>query len=414
MHMKFRSTPKRVLRRAMFLAHADRASVKSGSIALTISLLAGLVAGIVLGNVTDTLLALPGLIVLAPAAIALRGNVFGALASRMSTMTRLGDVPFSRKLNTSVGQNLAASISLSIFCSFLLAIMAKIVSEAFGINNVITLSDFFVISIVGAIVPTIIVLIVTVFLAKICVKRDWDLDNIAAPIVTATGDLVTIPSLLFATLFVKLGWVTPVIAIISSSIAISLFAFSLFSKHVRLKRIVRESTPILAVGGLISIFAGITVQGRLESLTELPIFLVLVPPLLSINGSIGSILSSRIATKLHLGTIRSDKISLPSISEDIAIAYVLAIPIFLLLGIFASIFSALSNLSGPASILVIFVSLIAGLIATTLSNIVGYATAIVTYRFGLDPDNFAVPSVTSVSDLVGAVVLMSTIGVLVL
>ena len=115
----------------MSLTRADRASVKSGSIALTISLLAGLAAGLVLGTVTDTLIALPGLIVLAPAAIALRGNVFGALASRLSTMTRLGDIPFSRRLNTSVGQNLAASVSLSIFCSFVLAVMAKIVSEAF-------------------------------------------------------------------------------------------------------------------------------------------------------------------------------------------------------------------------------------------------------------------------------------------
>ena len=121
-----------------------------------------------------------------------------------------------------------------------------------------------------------------------------------------------------------------------------------------------------------------------------------------------------ISTKLHLGTIRSDKISIPSISEDIAIAYVLTIPIFLMLGIFASIFSALGHLSGPSSFLVILVSLISGILATTISNIVGYGTAIITYRFGLDPDNFAVPSVTSVSDLVGAIVLMATIGVLVL
>src|SRR5690606_6502604 len=144
---RFRSTPKRVVRRALSLTRADRASVKSGSIALLVSLLAGLTAGVTLGSFTDTLIDLPGLIVLAPAAIALRGNVFGALASRLSTMMRLCDIGFSRRLDTCVGQNLAASISLSIFCSFVLAVLAKIVSEAFGINRVISLSDFFVISI---------------------------------------------------------------------------------------------------------------------------------------------------------------------------------------------------------------------------------------------------------------------------
>lgn len=412
--MEFRSTPKHYFRKALSVTHTDRASVKSGSIALLLSLIAGLAAGIVLGSITDTLLELPGLIVLAPAAIGLRGNVFGALASRLSTMNRLGDMSFSRRLNTNVGQNIAASISLSIFCSFILAIMAKVISEAFGIDNAISMADFFVISIIGAIIPTAVVLMVTVFLAQICVKRDWDLDNIAPPIVTATGDIVTIPSLVLATIFVKLGWVTPAIAFVTSLVAISLFVFSIFSKHARLKHIVRESTPILVIGGLVSIFAGITVQGRLESLSEIPIFLVMIPPILSINGAIGSILSSRIATKLHLGTIRSDKISFQSVSEDIALVYLLAIPIFLFLGIFAAFFAVIGHLSGPSSFMIILVSLISGVFSTTFSNIVGYSTALVTYRFGLDPDNFAVPSVTSVSDLVGAVVLMATIGVLVL
>ena len=32
-----------------------------------------------------------------------------------------------------------------------------------------------------------------------CAQRDWDLDNVAAPIVTAAGDIVTLPSLFLAT-----------------------------------------------------------------------------------------------------------------------------------------------------------------------------------------------------------------------
>ncbi len=412
--MKIRPTSQRIIKRVMFLNSVDKSSVKSGSIALGISLFTALAAGIILGSITDTLLELPGLIVLAPAAIGLRGNVFGALASRLSTMARLGELRFSRKINTNVGQNLLASISLSIFCSFVLALLAKIVSEAFGTDKAISLADFFTISIIGAIIPTLIVLFVTIFLAKICVKRDWDLDNIAAPIVTATGDLVTIPSLLFATIFIKLGWISTFVGFVSAAAAIAIFLLSIFSKYMLLKRIIRESTPVIIVGGLISIFAGITVQGRLESLSQFTIFLVLVPPLLSINGSIGSILSARISTKLHLGTLPSHKISIPGASEDFAIAYSLAVPIFLLIGIFVSVFTVVGHLSGPSNILLILVSLIAGLIATTFSNIIGYITAIITYRFGLDPDNFAVPTVTSVSDLIGAVVLMSTIGVLVL
>ena len=41
----------------------------------------------------------------------------------------------------------------------------------------------------------------------------------------------------------------------------------------------------------------------------------------------------------------------------------------------------------------------AGLIATPITIVLSYYLAIVTYRFGLDPDNQTVPIITSVMDL---------------
>ncbi len=399
-------------RRATALLRTDPLSVRTGFVALVVSTIAGLVAGIVLGSITGTLLALPGLIVLLPGAVGLRGNVFGALASRLSTMVQLGDSRFSRRLDTRSGQNLASAVILSISCSFILAGLAKIVSEAFGIKNAISFSDFFVISIIGGLIPTVVVLFVTVFLAKACVRYEWDLDNVGAPIITATGDMITIPSLVLATLLVGIGWVTPVISVVACLCAFGLLIYGLFSQAEILRGIVRESLTVLIVGGAVSILAGLTVQGRIDGLSEYPIFLVLLPPLLSINGAIGSILSARISTKLHLGTVRSERFAFSPVSEDVTVSYLLTIPIFLMLGLFCAALAEFGHLAGPAWYLVVAVAVIAGIVATTFSSILGYFTAVVTYRFGFDPDNFAVPAVTSGSDLVGAVVLMITIGVL--
>lgn len=410
--MKLRATPERMYRRATALLRTDSTGVKTGFIALVISTCAGLVAGMVLGSTTGTLLALPGLIVLAPAAIGLRGNVFGALASRLSTIAQLEDLRFSRRLSTKVGQNLASATILSISCSLFLAGIAKIVSESFGIKNTISFSDFFVISIIGGLIPTAVVMIVTIFLAKACVQKEWDLDNVGAPIITATGDMLTIPSLVLATLLVKIDIVTPMISAVVSIGAILAFIYGFFSTHETTKRIVRESMTVLMIGGSISILAGLTVQGKLDSLSDLPILIVLVPPLLSLNGAIGSILSARISTKLHLGLVRVDKFGFSSVSEDVVVSYLLAVPIFIVLGIFLAVYSSVGHLAGPGWFLTVSVVVIAGVVSTTFSNIVGYITAVSTYRFGLDPDNFAVPAVTSISDLIGAVVLMITIGVL--
>ena len=54
-------------------------------------------------------------------------------------------------------------------------------------------------------------------------------------------------------------------------------------------------------------------------------------------------------------------------------------------------------------------------IATPVTIVLSYYLAIVTYRFGLDPDNQTVPIITSVMDLAGVagiLVVMTLLGVL--
>ena len=51
-------------------------------------------------------------------------------------------------------------------------------------------------------------------------------------------------------------------------------------------------------------------------------------------------------------------------------------------------------------------TLLAGVVVTPVTIVAGYYLAIVTYRFGLDPDNQGVPIITSVMDLAGVAVLL--------
>ncbi len=50
--------------------------------------------------------------------------------------------------------------------------------------------------------------------------------------------------------------------------------------------------------------------------------------------------------------------------------------------------------------------MLAGLLVLPLILVVGYYLAVLTSRFGLDPDNHAVPIITSVLDLAGVVALL--------
>src|SRR5215212_8346324 len=121
-----------VVARFRALLRSDASGVRAGFVALLISSGGDLLAGLTLGSITGTLESLPGLLVLVPAAIGMRGNVFGALGSRLGTAVHTGTFQISgpnrqawSRRDTVVGQNLAAALSMSLSVSLVLAFLAK-------------------------------------------------------------------------------------------------------------------------------------------------------------------------------------------------------------------------------------------------------------------------------------------------
>src|SRR2546430_11824528 len=108
-----RVSPRSVGARLRRLLGPDAASVGQGLAALLISSGGDLLAGLTLGAITHTLETLPGLLVLVPAAIGMRGNIFGALGSRLGTAIHTGKFRGSRRARTAVGQNILALLTLT-------------------------------------------------------------------------------------------------------------------------------------------------------------------------------------------------------------------------------------------------------------------------------------------------------------
>jgi len=293
----------RLLRRFVAVVRSDPSGVGAGFVALLLSSGGDLLAGLTLGAITGTLESLPGLLVLVPAAIGMRGNIFGGLGSRFSTAIHTGTFRVSRRLDTLVGQNVVASLALSLSISLVLAVLAKAVSVAFGVANSISIVDFVVISVVGGMLSSLVVLLVVVVVTTACVRFDLDLDNVSTPIVTAAGDVVTLPGLFLATYLIGIAWFTPVVAGLCVAAGLVALVVGLRARLPILRSIVRESVPVLAIAGMVDVIAGITIEKRIESFLVYPALLVLVPSFLEDAGALGGILSARIATKLHLGTI---------------------------------------------------------------------------------------------------------------
>ncbi|MEM8904439.1 MAG: magnesium transporter [Actinomycetota bacterium] len=391
----------------------DAADTRQSLVALAISTVTSIGAGLTLGAIDETLDELRGLLVLVPAAIAMRGNIFGALGSRLSTALHTGTFSLSRRIDTVVGQNVAAAVVLTLASSVVLGGLAKSTAVAFGVPDTISVLDLVVISTLGGVVSSLVVLAVTLALAGGSTRFGWDLDNVTAPLVSAVGDVVTLPALFLATYAVGVDAVTPLLGVVSVAAMVAALGWALRSGLHVLVAIVRESIPILLVAGLLTVVAGVAIEKQIATFGRFQVLLVLVPAFLAGAGAIGGILSSRLSSKLHLGLVEAAALPDRVARRDLGSAVGLAVPVFLAIGVLAHLSATTLGQSSPGLGDVVVISLVGGLATTALVVVIGYYGTIAAVRFGADPDNVGIPLVTSTVDLVGAyalVVAVSLVG----
>jgi mgtE-like transporter len=220
---------------------------------------------------------------------------------------------------------------------------------------------------------------------------------------------VTLPALVLATYVVGSMRVSQTVAWLSVLLTAAALSWAARSQLRELHRVLRESFPVLLVAGLLNIVAGITFEKRLDAFAALPALLVLVPGFLSSAGSLGSILSAQLATRLHLGLTEPRALPDRGARSVIVAVLVLSLPTFVLTALAVEVGAALAGMSGPAVIELVGVASFGGCITMLLVVPVAYYGAVAAVRVGLDPDTYGIPLVTSMLDLVGAFALVSAI-----
>ncbi|MBW8825931.1 MAG: magnesium transporter [Acidobacteria bacterium] len=387
----------------------DASAARQALVSLVLNSSTSFVAGTVLGSIAGTFERMPGLLVLVPAAIGLRGNIFSSVGTRLSTAIHTGTFRFSSRRDTVLGQNVAASISLTLGLSLVLALVAKGIAVALGIEHSIPIGDLAVISITGGLLASVPVLGATLGMAGGAVRFGWDLDNVSAPIVSTLGDVLTLPALWLATGLVGLHLVTPALAVAATVAALLALVLSLRSPLDELRRISRESLPVLATACAVSAMAGITVEKRFGSFARYPALLVLLPAFLSSAGALGGILSSRLGSKLHLGLVPPTALPSREARRDIGLVAGLAVPVFAFNAVGAHYVALLFNQASPGIGRMLAVTALGGVFAIAFVLFVAYYGTVAAFRLGVDPDTYGIPLVTSSVDFAGAFALVLSI-----
>ncbi|MFP4310801.1 MAG: magnesium transporter [Nitriliruptoraceae bacterium] len=387
-------------------------SIRTGSMALALGLAATLVAGIVLASAESQLQAVPGLLALIPAAIGMRGAIFGALGSRLATGILTGE--FDRQLTRTsyLGRQVEASTVLTLASALQAGAIAWGVSAALGLETAPLLS-LVAISLVGALLSSIVLFLVVIAMARRSQALGFNLDDAGAPIITATGDLVTLPALLLATLVLRVPWLAETIGVIGIIAGLVAVVLGLRTEDALIRRVVRESLIVLTIAVTVDVLAGVVVQARAEEQFATAALLVLLPPFIANCGSLGGMLASRLASKLHVGQLDPRLLPGKLAVLDFTLITLLAVLAFSGVGLTGWLAAVIVPGVEPVALLsTVAVVLLAGVFALPIMSGTAYGAAAVSFRFGFDPDNHGIPVVTAVMDLTGVVCLLAAITVL--
>src|SRR3989344_6234774 len=160
-----------------------------------ISVTGGLIAGFMLASATNQLELIPGILILLPGFLEMRGNISGALSARLSAGMFLGKLKPKFENSRILKSNILACFAQVLIVSFVLGIVSFLsVDIFFGISNM----KIVYIAILAGILSNLIEIPLTTIATFWLFRHGHDPNNIMGPYVTTTGDLVSIVSLLIA------------------------------------------------------------------------------------------------------------------------------------------------------------------------------------------------------------------------
>jgi mgtE-like transporter len=176
------------------------------------------------------------------------------------------------------------------------------------------------------------------------------------------------------------------------------------------RKILIESLPVLLVVLVFALAAGQFLDTTLEGLkTIFPLILLMVPAFIDITGDLAGVVGARITSHLYTGELDkgfrpyrlllSNLIAILLVSTT-AYAFLGVCVIAITLG-FEPIVGPIFPIAGFPQLFIAI--LLAGILATALTSLIGLLAARVVYRSGRDPDSIIPPLTTTVGDLLGIV-----------
>jgi mgtE-like transporter len=376
--------------------------MRESLVAVLLSLVIVVLAGVLFSSLREALLLLPGLTLLVPGALAMRGNIYASLGARLGSALHTGQLSPQDKDSTLLREEILVVLVQTLLGTLFLAIVGRFTAVILDIPTV-SLVELAVTAMVGALIAGAAELYVTVQVAISAHKRGWDPDNITAPVISAVADLVSIPSLLGAAMMVVWMplWSTYLVFTVLILALFILVTVIVRGEHERATTVLSASIPVLLAVLLVVLVPAIMLERMVEELVANPTILVLIPPFVAVAGNLGAILASRLSSAAHLGLItlrgRPDRF----VYQNLGVILILAVLNFGALGLLTHGTAVVIGIPTPGLGTLMTITLVAGMVVTVATSFAAYKVTAYTFIKGDDPDNVVIPVITSTMDALG-------------
>ncbi|ASJ13741.1 magnesium transporter [Thermococcus radiotolerans] len=367
--------------------------------ALLLCLALDFVGGGVLGKNFDKIVThYPLLLVILPGMMDLRGNVFGSMASRLTTALYLGKVRGIR--DPEVTTNITLAITSSSIPLMILWV-AGVLQLGFSHSAIVVLA----IVVSSALFIGILLGYSTAFITVIPYRHSVDPDTIAAPLITSVADVITIPSLVYMIFFYEKH---PGEFYTFTALMLALFGILILRSRFtgEYRKSFREIALVLTLLAIMEIFSGSTLEYYSKVISRVIILSIMYPSILDSVGNFSSIVAATTSTRLNLAG--PSELRDKNFVADIGTILLLSPVIGILTNLIAVYVSHFVGLYGD----VIWAFVITYPLLVIVNALIGIGVAYIAYTHSIDPDNVAIPTVTTISDVLGTLYVVLLAGTL--
>jgi mgtE-like transporter len=369
----------------------------------------GLIAGFTIAVQLGIFQLSPWALALYPAVVSVKGVITGLLTGRLSTALHLGTVYPKFFGNTKTFYKLiGAIVVLTLATSATISAIAIVFGTLFwGVS----VGDFPAILtvMVATLSLGLLITLITVKFTFISFKSSLDPDTIVYPAIsTVAGIIITflyigVLNLYFSGSVGK--WAIIIFGLINVFLALIIIPRNL--REPEFLKIIKESLPTMLLVAFMVNITGTVLKGISSLANASRQVYTVYPATIDMMGDVGLVVSSAATTKLALGVLAPSMSSIKNHAKNIFSGWTSSLMLFAALGLLSLALNGVFTLHGVSSLLLIL--LVTNVIAFSAITVVSYAISILTFKRGLDPDNFVIPVGSSLADAITTIALFAAL-----